>query len=237
MIFCNLVLFFSIYSFLGWLLETIFKSISEGKFVNRGFLTGCFCPIHGFGAIMTIEIYNLVNNAFTNHVIVFIIAIIFSILATTALEYITGYSMDIIYDFKWWDYSDEIANIQGYICLKYSLMWGCLAFILIIGVHPIILRIVNYIPASIKELMKVSIILYFIADTIMSSINALDLREIIYEYLQVSINYSHEKIIKYKRFLFTLPHLSILNARLLNYNTRGILNERIERLKFKFKDR
>ena len=43
--FTDLLLFFAIFSFLGWMMETTFASINEKKLINRGFLTGFFCPI------------------------------------------------------------------------------------------------------------------------------------------------------------------------------------------------
>jgi uncharacterized membrane protein len=179
MVFCDFILFFFIYSFLGWLLETIYESFHEGSFINRGFLFGFICPIYGFGAVMIILLYIKVKTAFIHPSVIFTITIIFSILVTTVLEFITGYIMDKIFNSKWWNYSDEIANIQGYICLKYSFIWGGLAFLLIIGVHSLVLKSVACIPASIKKIMEVGIILFFIADTIMSTINALNLSNII----------------------------------------------------------
>ena len=50
----ELLLYFIIYSFLGWVLESVCKTIWEKKFVNSGFLHGPFCPIYGAGAIIMI---------------------------------------------------------------------------------------------------------------------------------------------------------------------------------------
>ena len=46
-----LLAFFFIYSFLGWVLESVVKTVSQKKLVNSGFLYGPFCPIYGIGAI------------------------------------------------------------------------------------------------------------------------------------------------------------------------------------------
>jgi len=45
------VCLFIIYSFMGWVYETIFCTIKGGKRENRGFLYGPICPIYGTGAI------------------------------------------------------------------------------------------------------------------------------------------------------------------------------------------
>ena len=44
-----LFLLFLMYSFTGWAIEVIGKLIEKGKFVNRGFLVGPYCPIYGVG--------------------------------------------------------------------------------------------------------------------------------------------------------------------------------------------
>ena len=51
----NIILYFFIYAFLGWLLETAFCILTTGAFTKRGFLYGPICPIYGFGAILLIE--------------------------------------------------------------------------------------------------------------------------------------------------------------------------------------
>jgi uncharacterized membrane protein len=49
-------LYFSIMAFAGWIIETIYRSCSEKKFVNAGFLSGPFLPIYGFGAVIITSI-------------------------------------------------------------------------------------------------------------------------------------------------------------------------------------
>ena len=42
---------FFIYSFMGWIYETLYCTIKNGKWENRGFLFGPACPIYGTGAV------------------------------------------------------------------------------------------------------------------------------------------------------------------------------------------
>ena len=46
------IIYFFIYSFIGWLIETIYALFVHGYFVKRGFLFGPICPIYGFGAVL-----------------------------------------------------------------------------------------------------------------------------------------------------------------------------------------
>ena len=235
--FSDLVLYFSIYSFSGWLMETIFASICERKLINRGFLTGFFCPIYGFGAILIIQSSKWVTVVYENYLTSLLMSILFSILLVTALEYITGFFLEKIFNCKWWDYSDNAVNLHGYICLKYSLLWGFMAFLLVQLAHPAISKLVFFIPAPMKGYIATALLLYFMADTSKSVFGALDLREVILHYSNFSVNKYYKKIIQYKRFFLAFPRLMILNATIINRDVRSILNDRIDKIKVKLKSR
>ncbi len=106
-----LFLLFSIYSFLGWLMEVVNTLRVEKKFVNRGFLVGPFCPIYGFGVLlMTIMLEKYQNDI--------VATFIFSILICGILEYFTSFFLEKIFHARWWDYSNRKFNINGRICLE-----------------------------------------------------------------------------------------------------------------------
>lgn len=233
----DLLLFFTIYSFLGWTLETIFASIRAKKIINRGFLTGFVCPIYGFSAMLIIQSSKSVANVFENQFALLIVNIFFSIIIVTILEYITGLFLERIFHHKWWNYSDNAFNFKGYICLNYSLIWGVLAFMLIHLVHPIISAEVTTIPISVKGYLGVIFFIYLLADIIKSVIKTLDLRKSILDYSNISINKHHEKIIKYERLFIAFPRLLLLNADTINHDIRRILNDRMDKIKIKLKNR
>lgn len=235
--FTNLFLYFVIYSFLGWVLETAFVSIKERKLINRGFLTACFCPIYGFAAILIIKFSSLITMNMKNYYLSTFVSILLSIILVSALEYLTGFVLELIFDCKWWDYSDNFANLHGYICLKYSLLWGLLGFILIQVIHPLILQEVINIPVQIKLYYSLILISYFIIDTIKSIIDALDLKKVIFNYSNFTINKYYQKILKYQRIFRAYPRLMILNAGIINRDIRSILNDRIDKIKMELKNR
>ncbi|MFA5880905.1 MAG: hypothetical protein WC834_01825 [Eubacteriales bacterium] len=190
----DLLLFFSIYSFMGWMLETIITSINERKLINRGFLNGSFCPIYGFCAVLIILSTSWVNIVFKNHFTALVISILFSVILITVMEYITGYILENVFTCKWWDYSDNAINLHGYICLQYSLLWGLLAFLLVQVAHPVISRNVFSIPMSTKFHTATFLLLYFLIDTAKSVLDALDLRKVILNWSSFSINKYYEKM-------------------------------------------
>jgi len=235
--FNDLLLFFTVYSFLGWTMESIFASINERKIINRGFLTGFFCPIYGFGAVLILQSSKWVSDVFGNPFTALIINILFAVILVTVLEYITGFLLERIFDCKWWDYSDNALNLHGYICLKYSLLWGMLTFLLVQFVHPVVSGMVFSIPASVKGYLAAFLLLYFLADTAKSVVDTLDLRKVILDASNISSGKYHEKIIRYKRFFLAFPRLLILNAGIINRDIRSILNDRMDKIKVELKSR
>jgi len=233
----DLFLYFIAYSFIGWVMETTFASIRNMRFINRGFLIGPFTPIYGFGAVLIIQCSNWISGMFEDHFTSLLITVIFSTLLVTVLELITGLLLESVFDTKWWDYSSNAFNFKGYICLKYSLLWGILAFLLIQAVHPVILQVIKLIPVSSKVRIAVLSGLYFLLDTTKSIIDTLDLRKAIIYYSDLSVSKYKEKIIKYKRIFLAFPRLLMLNAGIINRDVRSILNGRINKIKTEIKNR
>ena len=144
------IMFFLIYGFLGFLLETIFRSITGRKiFISRGFLTNGFCPLYGICGILIVEIFTLCELMINSTFLTLLSATLASIIAVTFLEYITGRMLDRVFHFKLWDYNQNLLNLHSYICLEFSLLWGIVAIILSNFIHPLIEIFVFAIPYNI----------------------------------------------------------------------------------------
>ena len=123
-------IYFVFYSFIGYLLETGFGLFSKGVIESRqSFLFGPFCAIYGIGAILMI----LTLNRFKDRPVVlfFLGAVVGSV-----AEYGMSFICEKVFHFIWWDYSDYFWNINGRVCLYFSVMWGVLAILLIRYVNP-----------------------------------------------------------------------------------------------------
>lgn len=136
----NLLSCFIIYSFLGWIMESIFRSFCEKKLINTGFLIGPACPIYGVGAIIMVSsmgwIYGKIIEIF-----------IVSVVVLTFWEYIVGFFLEKAFKTKYWDYSEHKFNLQGRISLKSSIYWGFLGVGFINIIHPFVWGIaqkINY---------------------------------------------------------------------------------------------
>ena len=155
----KILTYFILYSFLGWIMESVFRSICEKKLINTGFLKGPFCPIYGIGAIIMI----LILNSFKSNMIVLFII---SMLVLTIWEYIVGYLLEKIFKTKYWDYSDHKFNFQGRICLTNSIYWGILGVAFVKYIHPFIQNFINQIDVNILKYVTTICMIILIVDAI-----------------------------------------------------------------------
>lgn len=132
-------LYFIIYSFLGWGMETCYCSIGQRRWVARGFLFGPICPIYGVGALLMIHI----SAVFSTNALVFVLV---SIVTLSAWEYAVGWVLEKTTKIKYWDYSNHRFNLHGRITLTNSLAWGILAYLVADVIHPPIAGAIAALP-------------------------------------------------------------------------------------------
>lgn len=101
----KIVMYFMIYSFFGWIMESVLKTVVEKKPVNSGFLYGPFCPIYGFGAVF---MFLCLNNFKNNIILLFVIGFF----TLSLWEYIVGLLLEKIFHTRYWDYSNNRFNIK-----------------------------------------------------------------------------------------------------------------------------
>lgn len=195
----NIILYFTLYSFLGWLAETIYCFIIDKNFTYRGFLYGPVCPIYGTGALIVIFSLSYFEN---NIFLVFIMGM----LLTSILEYITSFVLEKAFHMKWWDYSTYKFNLNGRICLLNSTLFGLLSVVLLEVINPKVIELINIIPSYLQLKLSNGIFIIFVIDGTLTIIHLLNLKEKLkslkdvrleLEKLGVSIkSYANEELIK-----------------------------------------
>lgn len=166
------LMFLYIYCFLGWVWETLYVSVSKGKWVNRGFMHGPFLPIYGIGATAMVAVTIPFRG---NYLLEFIVGII----GATIMEYYTGITMEQLFHIRYWDYSKCKLNVKGYICLKASLCWGVFAILIPELLHARVEKLVLSIPETTLQILTIILTAYISADFSESFREAMDFKEIL----------------------------------------------------------
>lgn len=165
----DILTYFIIYSILGWVMESIVRSVCEKKLINTGFLKGPCCPIYGIGAIIMF----LFLNSFENKpILLFSLAIVI----LTLWEYLVGVLLETLFHTKYWDYSNHKFNFQGRICLVNSLSWGVLGVIFIKFLHPFIQMLISYVDKNLLTYTIIIISIVFLVDMVVSIINVMNIK-------------------------------------------------------------
>ncbi|MBQ7067505.1 MAG: putative ABC transporter permease [Lachnospiraceae bacterium] len=171
----HLVQCFIIYSMLGWLVESIYMSLCNKKFTNRGFATSPICPIYGFGGVLGY----LILHPLSQNVFLLYIA---GALVATVFEYFVAKLMNKVLGAVWWDYSEKPLNYKGVICAESTIAWGFYAVIIVNHLHKALLRMVDSIPTQIGIIACRAIMVWYAVDFVYHLLQALDIN--IKEYQQ-----------------------------------------------------
>lgn len=166
----ELYLYFLIYSFLGWLMESVFVSAHQGRWVNRGFLRGPVCPIYGVGAV---GIIILLTPALDSLPMLFL----GGFLIATADEYAVGAVLEKLFHTRWWDYSEKPFHLRGYVCLERSLEWGALSVFFMRVLQPRMAAFAAAVPRVWGELAGTLIFAYMAVDGTITVLHILRLNE------------------------------------------------------------
>lgn len=141
----RILAYFIIYSVAGYVIETIFGIITKGTWESRqSFLYGPFCAIYGLGAAVMIIFLHKYSKKYTR-------LFIGGFIVGSIVEYLVSWIGEILLGVKWWDYSDMPLNINGRICVYFSIFWGFLALYLIASFNPRVDRLIDGIKNRLSE--------------------------------------------------------------------------------------
>ena len=164
--FWRILAYFIIYSVIGFILETLFGLATTGVLESRkSFLYGPFCGVYGLGAvvmIMTLSPFKKSNAKL----------LLGGVIVGSIVEYTVSFFGELIFNVKWWDYSSNPLNINGRICVYYSLIWGVLAIFLLSIVNPRVDKFIDFIkkkiPSRFFKTVEVTILIFLVLDFIIS---------------------------------------------------------------------
>ena len=178
------ILFFFLYSFLGWVWESCYVSVRKHRWVNRGFMHGPMLPLYGSGAMVVLIVTIPVRD---NIPLVFLMGMI----GATILEYFTGITMERLFRVRYWDYRNLKFNVRGYICPIASLCWGVFSILMVKVVHVPFEHMVLLIPVTIADILAFVLTIAAAVDFTQSFNEAMDMKRIL-----VQLEASKEQIQK-----------------------------------------
>lgn len=144
--FYTLCVLYLVYSFLGWVGETVVATIKGKSFVSRGVAAGPFCFVYGLAAVvMAVGLTDLRQDP--------VFLFLGCTVSATVIEWMTAKLLERVHRRRWWDYSDKKFNLDGYVCLQYSLLWGALGMVSVLWTNDLLARLYHLLPSLLGQIL------------------------------------------------------------------------------------
>ena len=131
----GLILVFLFYGFLGWILDSLYRSLVDRQWKHGGFSRFPIAPTYGLGAIILLLLSPLLQ-PLPFFIEILLLGIIFGI-----YEYLCGIFSLLVFKKRFWDYSKGFLNVQGQTDLLHATYWAILSFVVMRWFHPWIITI------------------------------------------------------------------------------------------------
>ena len=165
----DIVLWFVVYSFIGWICELLYRLFVDKVFADPGFLNLPLVPIYGFGALSAIY---LLAPWIDNPLMVFLLGAF----VATLLEYVTSFVLEKLFNKKLWDYTNMPLNFQGRVCIQMSVLFGGLVLALMYNIHPFLSSMTSAFSPGVKGVVSWLFLVLMAIDFVVSSAAAIGLR-------------------------------------------------------------
>lgn len=164
----SILLFFFIFSFVGWIWEVTLYIFKFGIFVNRGMMYGPWLPIYGTGCTLIIlltkfkSFRKMLKNPFLTFCVIFVLC--------TIIEYLTSYITEALFFRRYWDYTGVFLNINGRVCFECSLFFGIGGSMCVYIVAPFLEKIIQKISNKKKIAVCLILVTLFCFDQVASNV-------------------------------------------------------------------
>ena len=155
-----LLFLFVVYSFLGWCITSFYSTMKHHKFSNKGILNGPFIITCGFSSVLLYVIFYGEENWFFIY--------LGSVLYISFMQLLGGKLLEELGRRRWWDYSNKRFNLEGYICLEHSLLFGFLGILILKILDPVVLKLFHSIRPNTLRFGLIFIVGAMVLDLLLS---------------------------------------------------------------------
>ena len=150
-------------SFAGVVVEVLWCLFRNGYLESRsGLVYGPFNPVYGIGAVvMTLALYRYRNRSSS-------ISFLGGMAVGSVIEYLLSWGQETLFGSTSWDYSQMPFNLNGRICLLYSIFWGILGVFWIKSLYPRLAQLILKLPNRFGKILTWALTLFMIFDCGMS---------------------------------------------------------------------
>lgn len=161
----KLLLLCFIGSFFGVLIELGWCLLTRGHLESRsGLVYGPFNLLYGVGAVaLSVSLYRFRNRGKW-------LSFLGGAVVGSVVEYACSFFQELAFGSRSWDYSKMPFNINGRICLLYSLFWGILGVLWVKSIYPRMAKLILKIPDRAGKVITWILTAFFIVNAVVTCI-------------------------------------------------------------------
>ena len=152
-------------SFAGVVIELLWCLVTNGYIESRaGLVWGPFNLLYGVGAAMlTLCLYRYRNRGKW-------LSFLGGMIVGTVVEYGCSWLQETLLGSVSWDYSHLPFNINGRVCLMYSIFWGFLGVMWIKDIYPRMAKALLRLPARPGKILAWALSIFLLVNTLVSGL-------------------------------------------------------------------
>lgn len=153
-------------SFAGVVVELLWCLVRNGYIESRsGLVYGPFNLLYGVGAVaLTLCLYKYRNRGAW-------LSFLGGMIVGSVIEYLCSWGQELILGSRSWDYSDMPFNLNGRICLLYSIFWGFLGIFWIKTIYPIMAKWILKLPNRIGKIGTWALVVFFVFNSLVTVVS------------------------------------------------------------------
>lgn len=153
-------------SFAGVIVELLWCLARNGYIESRsGLVYGPFNLLYGAGAVaLTLCLYQYRNRGAW-------ISFIGGMVVGSVIEYLCSWGQELVFGSRSWDYSHMPFNLNGRICLLYSIFWGFLGIFWIKTIYPIMSEWILKLPNRLGKIATWVLVVFFVFNSFMTVVS------------------------------------------------------------------
>ena len=153
-------------SIIGVIVETLFCLVVIGEWQSRvGLVYGPFNLLYGVGAVcLTLALYRYRNRSW-------LISFFGGMIVGSVVEYLCSWGQEMLIGSRSWDYSSMPFNINGRICLLYSIFWGFLGVLWIKNIYPRMAQMILKIPNKPGKILSWVLTVFLVFNSLMTVVS------------------------------------------------------------------
>lgn len=209
------VIEFLLFSFVGWVIDSGYRSFVDRKWINVGYFRGPLCPIYGLGGVVLVFIFN--SFSFLSPLILWLVAA----MGMVIVEFIGGVFSEKVLKIKLWDYSDAKWHFAGHIDLLHSLYWLLLAILFGVFIFPLVqlLESIIIIPEFLDMPIFLLFLIFFISVTIRKDPS---------RYLDIHRKFANISVLQYQKIYSNIKKMRKAKSVKIRLHLQAIIEKQLQ---------